>query len=59
MRNARDHQCKVKMSGSDIYIVHWKSCLKYFILFSHQIKKIKITSKKLNVGFLSVPNLVP
>ena len=36
-------------------IAHWTSCPKYFVLFSHQ--KI-ITSNKLNMGFLSVPNLV-
>ena len=46
--------------GSEIIsnIAHWKSCPKYFVLFSHWIKKI-ITSNKLNMGFLSVPNSVP
>ena len=37
-------------------IAHWKSCPEYFVLFSHQ--KI-IASNKTNMGFLSVPNLVP
>ena len=32
--------------------LHWKSCPNYFVLFS----KKKIPSKKLNMGFLSVPN---
>ena len=38
-------------------IAHWKSFSKYFVLFSDWIKKI--TSTKLNMDFLSVPNLVP
>ena len=33
----------------------WKSCPKNFVIFSHKI----MTSNKLNMGFLSVPNLVP
>ena len=37
-------------------IAHWKSFSKYFVLFSDWIKKI--TSTKLNMDFLSVPNLV-
>ena len=39
------------------YIIHWKSCPKHFVLFPHNQKII--SSKKLNMGFLSVPNLVP
>ena len=41
-----------------IIISHWKSSPNYFVSLSHWIKKI-ITSNKLNMGFLSVPNLVP
>ena len=38
-------------------IVHWKSCPKYFVLLSHEIKK-RITSNKLNMGFLSITSFV-
>ena len=37
-------------------IVHWKSCPKYFVL---PLNKKIITSKKPNMGFSSLPNLVP
>ena len=36
----------------------WKSCPKY-IFFVFTLNKKIITSNKLNMGFLSVPNLVP
>ena len=39
-------------------IAHWKSCPKYFVLFSPLNQKL-ITSNKINMGFLSVPTLVP
>ena len=41
-------------------IAHWKSCLKYYIIFFiiFPLNQKIITPDKLNMGFLSVPNLV-
>ena len=41
-------------------IAHWKSCLKYYIILFiiFPLNQKIITPDKLNMGFLSVPNLV-
>ena len=40
-------------------ITHWKSCPKFLGFFSLPLNKKLITSNKLNMGFFSVPDLVP
>ena len=40
-------------------VAHWKSYPKYFVLLSHYIKKLSHQINCMNMGLLSVPNLVP
>ena len=40
-------------------ITHWKSRPKFLFFFSLPLNKKLMTSNKLNMGFFSVPNLVP
>ena len=57
-RDLQRLEVRGKLGSKTLYSAHsWKSCPKYFVLLSHYIKKL--SQNKLNMGFLSVSNLVP